>query len=180
MVSDEALLSQILSRDRRALALFYRTYAPKLARHIASKIRNPKDAEEVLQDTLFHFLESLRDFEGKSRIETYLYAVCNHKIIDFYRKKKIRHTVFSQIPQLEGIMSGIATPEDELDALILKENISRALAKLVPRYRVLLVSKYFEGRSIEEIAQKLTVTAKSIESRLFRARKAFVKAFISL
>jgi RNA polymerase sigma-70 factor (ECF subfamily) len=180
MTGDETLIAGILSRDKRTLSRFYHTYAPKLSRHIASKIDNPKDVEEILQDTLFHFLESLRDFEGKSRVQTFLFAICNHKIIDYYRRKKMKHIVFSQLPQLEALIAQFKSPEDELDAALLRENISRALGKLVPQYRTLLQSKYMDDVPIEEIAEKFAVTAKSIESKLFRARRAFVKAFIAL
>jgi RNA polymerase sigma-70 factor (ECF subfamily) len=180
MTDETALMNGILSHDKRALYQFYRLYSPKLSRYIERKIRNPKDAEEILQDTLFNFLESLRDFEGRSHIQTYLYAICNHKIIDFYRRKKIRHTVFSQVPQLEALIMELSTPEDELDAVLLKEKIVRALGKLMPQYRVLLQSKYIDGLPIVDIAKNLAVTAKSVESMLFRARKSFVKAFISI
>jgi RNA polymerase sigma-70 factor (ECF subfamily) len=180
MKDETSLIAGILSHDKRALFQFYQSHAPKLSRYIERKVHNPKDAEEILQDTLFHFLESLRDFEGRSHIQTYLYAICNHKIIDFYRRKKIRHTVFSQIPQLEALITELTTPEDELDTVLLKEKIMRALEKLMPQYRTLLQSKYIDGLRIEEIAKNFAVTAKSVESRLFRARKAFVKAFISL
>jgi RNA polymerase sigma factor (sigma-70 family) len=180
MVSEDSLIAGIRAHDKRTLSQFYRMYAPKLTHHISLKIHNPKDVEEVLQDTLFHFLESLRDFEGKSHIQTYVYAICNHKIIDYYRRKKIRQTVFSQIPQLEALFVELTTPEDELDSVLLKEKIITALASLMPQYRRILQSKYIDGMHMEEIAKQLAVTVKSVESRLFRARKAFVKAFISI
>jgi len=180
MIEDKTLINGILSRDRRALSTFYRAYAPKLSCYIASKIHNPKDAEEVLQDTLFHFLESLRDFEGKSKIQTFLYAICNHKIIDYYRRKKLRHVVFSQIPQLEAQVAEFKTPEEELDTTLLTEKISNTLARILPTYKTLLLSKYADDLSVVEIANKLSLTVKSVESMLFRARRAFVKAFVSL
>ena len=93
-MDDTTIISQILARDETALSLFYRTYAPQLTRFLKTKINNPHDVEEVLQDTLFAFLESIRDFEGKAKIRTFLFAICNHKIIDYYRRKKIQQTFF--------------------------------------------------------------------------------------
>lgn len=180
MASDATLITQILSRDRKALLTFYRTYAPKLSRYIAGKISRPEDAEEILQDTLFGFLEAIRDFEGKSNIQTFLFSICQHKIIDFYRRKKIKHAVFSQMPQLEALISPLMNPEEELDATLAREKIHSVLERLLPRYRQILVMKYLEGRSVAEIAGKLALTFKSVESQLFRARKAFVELFISI
>ena len=69
MIQDHELVQKILARDRRALAGFYHTFTPRLRRFILQKIADPQDAEEVLQDTLFAFLESIRDFspsDGRS------------------------------------------------------------------------------------------------------------------
>jgi RNA polymerase sigma-70 factor (ECF subfamily) len=177
---DSQLIAKILARDRRALLTFYRRFAPKLSRFIAGKVGNPADAEEVLQDTLFAFLEAIRDFQGRSNIQTFLFSICHHKIIDFYRRKKIKHAVFSQMPQLEALISPLLSPEEELDVTVAREKIHSVLDKILPRYRQILVLKYVEGHSVEEIAQKLTLTFKSVESQLFRARKAFVELFISI
>ena len=180
VVDDTKLIPKILARDRVALLTFYRRYTPKLSSFIATKIGNPADAEEILQDTLFAFLEAIRDFEGKSNIQTFLFSICQHKIIDFYRRKKMKHAVFSQMPQLEILISPLLSPEEELDVTLAKEKIRAVLDKLLPRYRQILILKYIEGHSVAEIAGKLTLTFKSVESQLFRARKAFVELFISI
>jgi RNA polymerase sigma factor (sigma-70 family) len=179
-MDDKTVITKILARDRKALHTFYTTYAPQLTRHIKHRVSDLHDAEDILQDTLYSFLEALRDFEGKSTIQTYLFSICNHKIIDFYRRKKIKHLVFSQVPELEMLISPLSTPEDELDTRLLREKIHAALGKLLPQYRRLLLSKYADNLSLSDIAKKCSVTVKSAESALFRARKAFVKAFISI
>jgi RNA polymerase sigma factor (sigma-70 family) len=178
-MNDDQLIAKILNKDKHALYLFYRTYAPQLARFITVKVANPKDAEEILADTLYAFLESIRDFAGKSSIRTFLYSIAGHKIIDYYRRKKLKQLVFSQIPQLESLVSPFLTPEDELESDLLKRKINQALEALLPRYRTALLSKYMDNLSVAEIAEHFAVTLKSAESILFRARKAFVKAFIA-
>ncbi len=174
------LVTQILQRNRRALYLFYRTYTPKLGRLIAAKVSRPEDAEELLQDTLFAFLESLRDFHGQSKLDTYLYAICQHKIIDYYRRKKIKQLLFSQMPTLEKIVSPFFNPEQELDTKLLEEKISQTFNRILPRYKQVLTLKYLDGLSVLAIASKLAVSFKSAEAQLFRARKAFIQLFLSL
>ncbi len=179
-MEDGELVTKILNRDRQALYTFYHTYTPQLQGFIASKVHSPHDAEEVLQDTLFAFLEALRDFHGISSVKTFLFSICNHKIIDYYRRKKLRHIVFSQMPHLEELVSPILNPEEELDAAILKDRLKKTFAMILPKYRIILQMKYVEDRSVEAIAEQLDLTFKSAESILFRARKAFVKAFIAI
>ncbi|MBI5620190.1 RNA polymerase sigma factor [Candidatus Gottesmanbacteria bacterium] len=179
-MDDQTLITKILARDRHALSLFYREYTPRLRSFIRGKVANPEDAEEVLQDALFAFLEAIRDFTGASKLKTFLYAIASHKVIDWYRRKKIRHVVFSAVPQLETFVAPLLGPEEELDAKLFREKIHRALGRLLPMYKSVLLFKYADGLSVSEIADKLTISFKSAESQLFRARRAFVEAFLSI
>lgn len=179
-MTDETLVRSILARDRTALLYFYRTYKPRLDRFIRIRVGLQEDADEILQDTLYAFLEAVRDYTGKSKINTFLFSICSHKIVDYYRRKKIKQAVFSSVPQLEHIVSPLMSPEDELEAKALKERIYHALSKIFPKYQKLLLSKYADGESMAAIARKWAMTAKGVESALFRARRAFVEAFISI
>lgn len=179
-MNDQELVRQILARDKKALYWFYQTYTPKLQQFIRVRVSQTEDAEEILQDTLFGFLESLRDYHGKASIKTFLFSICHHKIVDYYRRKKLKHIVFSQMPQLEMLISPLLNPEEEYDAAALREKINRALSLLLPRYREILLCKYQENMSVEHIARRLAITFKSAESQLFRARKAFVAVYVAL
>lgn len=179
-MNDQELVQRILSRDRKALHIVYTTYTPKLLRFISTKVANPHDAEEILQDTLFAFLEAVRDFEGKARISTFLFSICQHKIVDYYRRKKLRHIVFSQMPTLEELVSPLLGPEEEMDVTIVRERLKKTFDLLLPKYRMVLRMKYEEDLPVEVIATTLHMTFKSVESMLFRARKAFGEAFASV
>lgn len=178
--SDEMLITRMLARDRRALSVFYHRYTPKLASYVHSKVGDRDDAEEVLADTLYAFLEAIRDFHGKASIKTFLYSICHHKVVDYYRRKKIKQLVFSRAPNLELLVSPLLSPEEELDMTILKEKIQQVLCGILPHYRSILVSKYIDNLSVSEIARKFALSFKSAESQLFRARKAFVELFLSI
>jgi RNA polymerase sigma-70 factor, ECF subfamily len=171
------LVARILDRDRRALSQFYKTYTPKLIVFIRSKIDNPQDADEILSDTLFAFLDALRDFTGRSALRTFLYSIARHKIVDYYRRRKLKHFVFSRLPQLEALISPLLSPEDAYESGQLAQKIHRTLASLLPQYRTVLLLKYSDNLTSRDIAGKLSTSLKGAESVLFRARKAFVKAY---
>lgn len=179
-MDDSTLIDRLFAHDRRALSGFYREFAPQLRRFISSKIHAPEDVEEILQDTLFSFLEGLRDFRKESSIRTFLFSICQHKIIDHYRKKKLKHMVFSQMPQLESLVSPLLGPEETLDVALVKEKITNVFSRMLPMYRQVLILKYWDHASVGEIARKLSISFKSAESRLFRARRTFVELFLSI
>ena len=168
------LVRKIIKGDEQALNFFYRFYYPSLFTFISKKINDPHDAEEILQDTFFAVLDALRDFAFKASLFTFICSIANHKIIDFYRKKKIKKIAFSQFENIEPFISQLFGPEEAFDSQILKEKIRHTFQKLAPSYQLILKLKYVQGYSVEEISEKMAITFKSAESQLFRARKAFV------
>ncbi|MBI4066972.1 RNA polymerase sigma factor [Candidatus Gottesmanbacteria bacterium] len=178
MHQDRELIEGILIVDDRSLRRFYTLYKPKLYSYIKKKLNSDHDAEEILQDTFMATIEALRDFAYQSSLYTYICSIANHKIIDFYRKKKLKNIFFSQIPEIEPLLSTFYGPEDKLDEELLKAKIKETFARISPHYHKILSLKYIYGYSVEEISQKLSISFKSAESQLFRARKAFSAAFI--
>src|SRR3989344_5019653 len=174
---DRKVVSGILSGDERSLNRFYKFYYPSLYTFISRKLASPEDVEEILQDTLFNALDALRDFEFKSSLFTFLCSIAKHKIIDFYRRKKIKKIVFSSFEDIEPLLVELFGPEEALNVQILKEKIKETLEKLSPSYSLILKLKYVQGYSVLEIAKLLSVSFKSAESQLFRARKAFAVNF---
>lgn len=175
--NDRRIVQGILAGDERALKTFYDQYCPSLASFIRNKIRNEADAEEILQDTLLATIEALRDFSFKSSLFTFICSIAIHKVIDFYRRKKIKHMVFSAIPDVEPLLATLTSPEDTLDEELLRQKIRETFNSLAPMYRKILQLKYIYGYSVTEIAERLSISFKSAESQLFRARKAFAAAY---
>lgn len=173
---DHVLVKGILSGSEKSLLAFYRHFSPKLLAFIKKRTPSCEDAEEILQDVLLSSLDSLRDFTFKSSLNTFLHAIAKNKIIDFYRKKKIKKVLFSQVPKLESLLTTLLGPEDVFEEKQLRIRISQALKKLSPKYQKIITLKYFDDLSVREITRELQISFKSAESMLFRARKAFAKA----
>jgi RNA polymerase sigma-70 factor, ECF subfamily len=176
-INEKEIIEGILKGDEKSLRIFYRHYKRSLLTYIGARIADPHDVEEILQDTLFNTIEGLRDFAFRCSLFTFICSIANHKIIDFYRKKKVKSIIFSRAFSLEQMLSTLFGPEDDLDEALLKQKIEATFSKIPPNYRKILKFKYVYGYSVEEIAGKLAISFKSAESHLFRARKAFVAAY---
>jgi len=163
--------------DDKDFKNFYQKYKGRLLNFILQRVGKPEDAEEILQDTFLSALDSLPLFRKESSFYTWLCSIAKHEIADFYRKQKIKTIVFSHFPQLGKIVSQALSPEAALEGKELEEEIVRCFHSLSEGYSRILRLKYIEGHSYKEIAKKLKESVKTIESRLFRARKAFTKAW---
>lgn len=154
-------------------------YQEKLLSFIRQRVADEEEANEILGETLVAAWESRSSFKGQSAYFTWLCGIARHEIADFYRKKRIKTLLFSHLPWLENLAAQALGPEQELLKKELSQNIKKTLAGLDKGYREVLRLKYYQGLTVIQIAQKLNETVKTVESRLFRARQAFAKAFVT-
>jgi len=151
----------------------------RLKNYISHKVEDPRDAEEIFQETLMAASDSLSLFKGKSSFFTWLCGIANHEIADFYRKKKIKTLLFSHFPFLETLASEALAPDEKLEKEELRKEVRKVLAALTKGYQEILRLKYIDGASVNQIAKNLKITFKAAESRLTRAREAFRKIWLT-
>lgn len=177
-MTDQRLIKKILNGDKTSLREYYHNYKSRLLSYILRKVSAREDAEEILQDVFLESLDALRDFTGRCSLFTFICSIASHKIIDYYRRKKIKNILFSQLPEdIKPLISQILTPEEEYSLTELKNQIEVVLSTIKPKHKLIIKLKYIEGFSVIEIAKKLVITSKSVESSLFRARMEFIKQY---
>ena len=149
------------------LRRFYKRTQPRLMAWVMVRVKDEKDAEEIVQDSYLGLLDSLPLFRGKSSLETFLVSIAKHEVMDYWRKmyaKKVIQTLpYADHFYAEKLYSGAETAAA----------IEGVYGKLKAREVQILKWKYEEEMTIVEIARKLEISLKAAESRLFRARQAF-------
>lgn len=171
------VVEKILQGDREAVVSFYKSYSPQLLRYLRKKLPSEEDAEEVLNDTFFAAIDELSFFEAKSSVKTWLFKIANNKTVDFYRKRKIKSIMLSQLPLLEILASEIDTPEFNFEKEKIRERIEKAFLSISSQYRKILHLHYEEKIPVRELAKVFDLSFKATESLLFRARRSFRLAY---
>ncbi len=146
-------------------------------KYLSKKLPRQEDAEEILNDIFFEALDTLSFFQKKSTVKTWLFRIAHNKIADFYRKRKLRLILLSQVPFLEIVAEEIDQPEFEFEKKKISERVDKAMRSLNERYREILTLKYIKRFSIKKIALELHMSVKAAESLLFRARQSFMLAY---
>lgn len=174
--ADQKILKRLLNKDEKALREFYDIHRIPLTQYLMRTL-SIQDAEEVLQDAFIAFVESLRNFQGRSSLKTFLYSIAKRKAIDKLRRKKFKRVLFSYFP--DYVVDSLAKVflKDTLDKKHLAQKIERVLEDLPNEYAQVLRLKYIEGYKVTDIAVKIQLSFKATESLLFRARKAFIKVY---
>ena len=152
-----------------------------LSKFIAKKIGSNQEAvEEVFSRTIIAAWKGWNTFKHKSTYLTWICAISIRKIADYYREQISQNSSFVT-PFLENFANDLQdknySPEELVSLHELRVSIRQCL-KLVPEEkRELLYLRYWKDLTIKEIAKISGLSHRSIEGKLYRARKEFRKVF---
>ena len=171
------LIQRILKGDKQAITEFYERFSPKIFVYLKKRLPREEDAQEIMQDVFFDVLDSLPILKNYDRVLPLLYKIAHNKQVDFYRKRKIKSLLFSQLPLLQIISQEMHNPEFIYEKNKIRDQIEYTFSVLSKRHREILKMHYIEDRQVKDIAISLNLSFKATESLLFRARKGFQKAY---
>jgi len=127
-------------------------------------------AMDITQDTFIKLMSAIQQFRGDSSFESWLYRMVVNGCLDQHLKKR------RWLPLMEDVFDAFRAPgqtalQDLLSAEM-QQHVQSVVAKLPPDQRMVVVLRYTEGLSYEEIAEALGCSRGTVASRLNRAHKA--------
>lgn len=173
LIEDQILLSQAASGDASAFEAFVLCHREAVWRFTRSLTRDVGAAEDALQETFLSAWRSSASFRGGGSALGWLLSIARHAV---YRQHKGRAGEPERMESLAelGEAAGWGADFDPLDALMVKDEVGRALARLPVEDRELLLLREVEGLSNEDCAGLLGLGVRALKSRLHRARLRFV------
>lgn len=172
-----SFIKNIIKGDSHAAIEFYKFYSPRILNYLSKKLPRIEDAQELTNDVFLEAIDSLSMLRKEQRILSWLYKIAHNKMVDFYRKKKIKSVLLSNMPFLEIVASEINQPEFQFEKNKIRDGIEATLRNLPENYRRILRLHYEERIPIKQIARILDLSFKATESLLFRARQSFKLAY---
>jgi len=152
---------------------FYQKYLAGVRGFVTKRVDDEGVAEELTDDILLSSYEAMNNFNHKCSEFSFICSVAKHKIIDYYRKKKLKTILFSANPMFEEIADKALGPERDVLKNELKSEIEKTFRELREGYGKILRLKYIDGWRISKIATMTKLSVKAVESRLMRAKKQF-------
>src|SRR5918994_2426805 len=171
--SDELqLVSAILGKDRKATAQFVSRYADAIYGYVNHRLAPRGDlVEDVVQDVFLAALASLASFQGTSSLRTWLLGIARHKVEDHYRRKLRAPEPLDE--EAAAALIDDPLPDEAIDRERAREKAHHVLQQLPDAYRLVLLWRYWENRSVRQIAEAIGKTEKAVEHMLARARARF-------
>ncbi|MFN3603601.1 MAG: RNA polymerase sigma factor [Leptonema sp. (in: bacteria)] len=149
-------------------------YYERLYIKALSILKNKEDAKDVLQDALMAAYKSFSKFQGKSNVYTWLYKILVNKCYDFLKKSKKEENLLVKIndPYLKKSNSFVM---EEFEKLYEQNEIFKSLIHIIntleSKYREIIIMRYFDGLSYEEISQVKNIKLGTVKSRLSKAKE---------
>lgn len=177
-ICDQLSDTEIVSNSLMNIDYFsclYGRYEMKLLRYVQRIAQfDPEEAQDIIQDAFVKIWRNLNDYNPDLKLSSWIYRVVHNETISVWRKKRsfgkdqkvdIHHQNIQDFPDLS---SGIIQEESNQEGLI-----HQVLEQIPLKYKTILVLKFLEGMSYEEISDVLKIPEGTVATRINRAKKAF-------
>jgi len=179
---EEASLLEAFKSDEpsQALSVLFERYADPIYRLALGLLRDPQAAEDIVQETFLAALVHRHQFEGRSKIGTWLYRIAYNASRDRIRKKKeellpneeIEDDDPNPMPMPKQLIAWNWSPEALVTDEEAKQELQKAIQSLPSSLKAVFLLRDVEELSTEETAEALGISPGAVKVRLHRARLA--------
>src|SRR5438067_2114716 len=165
--SDQELLEACRHGERDALRGLFENHKNRVFSIACRFAEDHATAMDIAQDAFLKLFSCLRDFRGDCSFETWMYRIVVNQCLD-HRRRSWRF-----LPLGDEDAIGPAAADSVLDELLRSERadeVRSAVGRLSPDLRIVIVLRYTEGMSCQQIAEALGCSAGAVGSRLHRAQ----------
>ncbi|MDE5622838.1 MAG: RNA polymerase sigma factor, partial [Alistipes sp.] len=176
IVADECRRGElVLGGDDAAFEYLFNRYRDAIHRLFVQRLGGVNDVDDLLQETFVKVYINLHRYSAEYTFGQWVYTIARNTFIDFMRRRQ------EDLPIDERFSSPAATtptPEESVINLQQRTQIENCLDRLAPRYRRLIVMRFFEEYSYEEIAAKLELPLGTVKTQIHRAREQMCRLIV--
>lgn len=150
-------------------------YQERLYWHIRRMVSYHEDADDVLQNALIKIYKGVSQFEGKSKLYTWLYRIATNEAITFIQNRQRRQ---SGSLDASGVISAAALQADAwFDGDAVQAKLQETIMQLPEKQRIVFNLRYFDEMPYEEMAEVLETSVGALKASFHHATKKIEAAF---
>ena len=174
MISDNEIIRRIRQGDVKQFESLFRSSYVSLVRYAKTFVKDHDTAEEIVQDLFFRLWNDKKNFKIETSLNGYLFRAVHNRCLHLIEHKKVveKHARELSYRQEENVEN----PSETVQYSELQSIIVRTLERLPERCGRIFCMNRFEGLKYAEIADKMSVSVKTIEAEMGKALKEFRKA----
>lgn len=164
---EQQLIRDAQSGDRDALITLLRDIETHVYRTAYYILGNEQDAMDAAQEALIRIYTKIHSYEEKAQFKTWVQRIVTNICIDKFRRTKPAVS----IEEHNMVFFADHSVEDEIMSSYIAKDIHDAIEKLPDHHRAVVVLRYLQDFSYNEIADSLDLPLNTVKSYLFRARQ---------
>jgi len=173
MVSDTDIIGRIRQGDERQFESLFRSSYVSLVRYARTLVKDQDDAEEIVQELFYRIWQDREKIRIESSLNGYLFRSVHNRCLHFIEHNRV---VIKHAEEMSlRLPESPENPSDILNYKELQARIAGILEKLPERCGKIFCMNRFEGLKYNEIAEKLSVSVKTVEANMGRALREFRK-----
>lgn len=166
-LAEPSFFAFIVERYQRALLIYIKRLG---------SFRN-EDAEDLLQEVFIKVYLNLNSFDSGLKFSSWIYRIAHNETISYFRKVAARpqgHAVDFESPAISRLLADFSL-KDEVDNKLTRDKIKEVLSEMNLEQRELLLLKFFEEKSYQEISDIIKKPLGTVASAMNRAKKNFME-----
>jgi RNA polymerase sigma-70 factor (ECF subfamily) len=171
--SDQDLVTKTI-KNKQAFAAIVDRYQSPLLRYISRLgCKDASAAQDLLQEIFVKTFVHLNDYDQSLQFSSWIYRIAHNEIVSYFRKEKNRPSVLTRSEDFylfENIADDVGLSDQKSQRHAAQE-IQSAVARLEPKYRDIIILKFFEEKSYEEISDILQIPQGTVATLINRAKK---------
>lgn len=170
-LDEKKILSRIKQGYIKQFENLFKEYYEMLCHFAIKYVKNIEQSEEVVQDTFYNIWKNRATLNIKTSLKSYLFTAIRNNCLQVLRTRSL-DIKYENYYKSHYENSSI-TPSDELNAKELSDVINKALNSLPERCREIFKMSRYDGLKYHEIAEKLSISIKTVEANMGKALKHF-------
>ncbi len=173
--NESDLVKKLSHGDFEAYELLFERYGSKLYRFVFSYLKSDVDSEDLVQEVFMKLWENKENLKSNKSFQSYLFTIAFNSIKQRFnlkiRKDKFKHDLIEWFSQEQPSL------ESRKDFEILLDKLDQLIDQLPEKRKKVFILRKKEGKSIEEIANELEISPKTVKNQITEAMKFFKKSF---
>ena len=165
-LQEKIVFLKLKSGDSDAFAFFYDKYVTNIYRFVLIRVSSKQVAEDLTQDTFLKTWQHIVDKKNVKSFQAFIFRVARNTVIDYYRQSNRQELPLEYVPEIVDMSDNI---ERDLDQSIDKDKLLQKIRQLKPIYQEVLLLRYLEDLSIDDIARVIQKDKNNVRVIIHRA-----------
>ena len=176
-LTDEEIAAHVQRGQPELFGVLMERYEQKLSRYGKKFLANPDNIEDIVQDVFISAYQNIQSFDMSRRFSPWIYRIAHNAYVNALKKNSHMPVTLFDFDALVSHTAYEDPDELEREQKDIKVMIDASLEKVPPKYKEILLLRYYEDMDYKEIAEVLELPVGTVSIRLKRAREALKKAW---